>query len=143
MIKHIWSVVCKESVINQDNNALSLMNILEGFEIGIKKDTPKDRGIVIPTEYEIVSMLRKDSKTEEKGVFLKASLLDPKGEEITKPIEASITIPKDKNNIRHRIKSFGFKVTTEGEYRFVISLKQDGKKGFVQVAELPINITIK
>ena len=143
MIRHIWSVICKESIINQDNNALSLMNIFEGFEIVMKKDVPKNPEIIIPVEYEIVSMLRKDSKNEEKGVYLKASLFDPSGKEIIKSIEASITMPKDKFNFRHRIKSFGFKITTQGEYKVVIELKQGEKQNFEKVAELSINITIK
>jgi len=35
-IKHIWSVLCKESVINQDDNTISLHGILEKLSSTLK-----------------------------------------------------------------------------------------------------------
>lgn len=141
MVKHIWSVLCRESVINNENNALSLMNIFEGLNVEIKKEAPKDIQINIPVQYEIVTLLRKDNQTKDEEVELKAMLLDPQSNEIAPPIIAHLTLNKNKPNYRHRIKCNGIKLTIEGEYKFILQLKQNTQE-FETVSTIPIDIHI-
>lgn len=141
MINHVWSVVCRETVVNKENNALSLMNIFEGLNIEVKKEAPKNTQISIPVKYEIATLLRKDNLTKEEKIELKAIFLDPDSKEIAEPLVVSLTLPKDKLNYRHIIKAFGFKVITEGEYKIVIQLRQS-KKTFETVASIPLNVRI-
>jgi len=143
MVKHLWSIVCREAIVNQENSALSLMNIFEGFDVEVKKDSPQGTEIVLPVEYEIVTMLRKDSRSKEEKIELRAKLFDPNDQQVIDPIIVPITMPKNKFNFRQKIKNFGFKITVQGEYRFIVEIKQEGKKDFCQVAEVPININIK
>lgn len=140
MVKHIWSVLCRESVINQENNSLSLMNIFEGLQIELRKDAPKDLEIGIPVSYEIVTFLRKDIKKEE-DIKQRVSIIDPNGVVLQTPITVPIKMGKDKFNHRQRIKSMGFKVTKHGLYQFVVEIKQD-KGDFEVVAMIPLEVTL-
>ena len=60
MIKHIWSILCKESIINQDDNNLSLIDVLEQLQVvavpqGEVKET--EPSINVPINYELVTFL--------------------------------------------------------------------------------------
>lgn len=62
-IKHIWSVLCKESVINQDDNNVSIHGVLEELSVFLApaRETGKlPEKFGIPMNYEIVSMWQKD-----------------------------------------------------------------------------------
>lgn len=142
MIKHIWSVICRESVINQENNAMSLMNIFEGLQVGVKRDTPKNLEIDIPVQYEIVTLLKKDKKNIDERVELKITLIDPNGVIISKPITVPIVIEKGKLNHRHRLKNFGFKVTIPGEYKFIVEMKQTDNNNYEIVSTIPLEVTV-
>lgn len=141
MVKHIWSILCKESVINQETNAISLLNVFEGFQVSVGKDAPNNQELVIPAEYEIVSLLRKESKVEE-TISLRVSLFNPENKMIAEPVITQLTIPKDRNNHRHRVKSFGFKITKQGTYKFIVEIKQRDSKEFSMVSELPVDVSI-
>lgn len=140
MIRHIWSVVCRDTVVNKENNALSIMNIFEGLNIELKKDTIKNSQINIPLQYEIATLLRKDNVTKEEKVELKAEILDPHSQEIVKQLIVQLVIPKDKFNYRHIIKASGFKISNEGEYNIVIQLRQSIKEQFKTVSSIPIDV---
>ena len=84
MIKHVWSVLCKESLINQKNNNVSLLEVIEQIEIGFSIPTQlKDQAVNIPFEFTLVSLFFRegDSKSEEK-IRLKLNFIDPKNKSL-------------------------------------------------------------
>lgn len=143
MVKHIWSVLCKDSIVNQADESLSLMNIFEGFKVQIKKDAPKALKIVIPAEYQIVTLLKKSDKHIEERAEIQVSLIDPKGLVINNPVKVSIDLKREKLFHRHILKSFGFRVTTSGEYNFIIELKQPSGNKFEVVSMIPVEVELK
>jgi hypothetical protein len=36
MAKHIWSIVCRQAIVDRFTNSLSLIDAMEGFEIAIQ-----------------------------------------------------------------------------------------------------------
>lgn len=139
MIEHSWSIMCKTSIVDQDTNLISIIDVFEGFNLDMMK-LPDDKNIALPLEFEIVSMLRKNNLDVEARAELKLISLDPSGKKLGEPTLAKITIPKDKFNIRHRFKNFGFKITTEGVYRFIVQIKQEKQATFREVCSIPISI---
>lgn len=142
MVKHIWSVLCKESVVNQENNALSLMNIFEGLQVEVKEDAPKDLQINIPIQYEIVTLLKKDKKDTQEKVTLKVSLIDPNGILLTEPITIPIELKKGMLNHRHRLKNFGIKITVPGEYKFIVEMKSKQGEDYKIASLIPLEVSI-
>jgi len=61
-IKHIWSVLCRESLINKDDNVISLNGVLEQLTVGLKpdRDGKLPEKVNIPINYEIVSFWIKE-----------------------------------------------------------------------------------
>lgn len=143
-IKHIWSVLCKESIVNQDDNLISIHGVLEELKIDIQPSSDKDilpEKIAIPMNYEIVSLWVK----EEKDVIAKAELefvlFSPKGEELSKATQA-MEIPVDVKRIRSRMKISGFPVMDSGDYYFEVKIKEEGENKFVIASKLPLEVKV-
>lgn len=142
-IKHIWSVLCKESVINQDDNIISLMGVIEELTISLirpENTTEKlPEKINIPLTYEVVSYwTREGSKAGD--IDIKITVVSPDGETLLNN-EHSATFPENTKRLRTRLKIQGFVVKTPGEYLLNVYLK-DKKNKFNQVSQIPIELKI-
>ena len=123
-IQHIWSVLCKESIINQDDNVISLIGILEDINSTItplKADTPRPEKVTIPFNFEVVSYWTKDS-TEEVKILIKTTMIDPEGKELANDIK-ELVFPANTKRLRSRLKVQGLSVTNSGDYSVRIRLK--------------------
>lgn len=145
MIKHIWSVLCKETIINQDDNNLSIIDVLEALQVGLKpaeevvKTEPKE--MIVPLTYEMVSFYIRDNKDKEVKFQQALTLLNQKEEAINKDIK-DIVIPAGTKRMRTRVKISGIKIQGSGDYTFQVSIKEEGQKLFKIVAEIPLEVTM-
>jgi hypothetical protein len=146
-MKHIWTVLCKESIIDTESNNISLLNVLEQISIGIN-DSNGQRLLkegkmlnlnVIP--FEIVSFWAKEDSTKPEEADMIIEFLDPKGNKI-KEFEQHIIITAQYSRIRTRIKINGLSVKDSGTYNFTIRIKDKAVKNAKIVAEIPLEINI-
>jgi hypothetical protein len=143
-IKHIWSVLCRESIINQDDNTISLIGVLEELNSTI---TPMDskltrpEKLTIPFSFEIVNYWTKESNEEIK-MQIKTEVIDPDGKELSNIVNESI-FPESVKQLRTRLKAQGLTVSSSGTYHFRISLKTSKDKSYQVIAELPMKVTIQ
>jgi len=143
-IKHLWSVLCKASVIDQDDNNISLHGILEQLTVSLVPKDPakKFNKIGIPLNYEIVSLWQKNEKSQVAMGEIEYIFIDPKGKELF--INTQIMeIPKTSRRFRSRMKISGLPLTINGDYIFQIRLKEKDSGEFKLVSELPLEIEIK
>jgi hypothetical protein len=125
-IKHIWTLLCRRSVIDNETNNLSLYDILEQLtiKINVKKNSEeKIYNINIPIEYEVISFWTKSPDISEFNGELKLDIVNPKGK-ILKFFEKPLTIPKDKRRLRSRIRISGFIADMEGIYTFRMNYRE-------------------
>lgn len=147
-LKHIWSVLCKESTINQDDNVISLYGVLEELNItltpmkGSEASLPEKVGIPIPINYEIVSMWIKNNKKDIVKAEIEYTLISPTGKELLKTIQ-NAEIPETSRRFRSRMKISGIQVEKEGDYNFRVRIKEQGSNIFKTVCELPLEIKIQ
>lgn len=143
-IKHIWSVLCRESLINKDDNVISLYGVLEQLTVSInsKKDGKSPAKINIPINYEVVSFWIKEKGLEtEVKADVEIKLLDPLNQEIIKTIQ-KLVIPENVNRFRSRMKISGIPITKEGNYTFQVSKKEKDEQDFKLVSELPLEVKL-
>jgi len=78
MINHIWSVLCRESIIDIDSNTISLINVVEELIVDLKPDVklPMGEKLNINVNYEVVSMWSRDS-FDDRAIGLKIELINP------------------------------------------------------------------
>ncbi|SRR5258706_11146693 len=143
-IKHIWSVLAKESVINQDDNNLSIYGVLEELSVNL---APFDNSgklpdkIGVPLNYEIVSMWKK-----EKGISLikaevEFTLIDPENKELLRNIQ-NIEIPNNLKRLRSRMKISGLPLSVSGDYTFQVKVREEENKKFNLVAKIPLEVKV-
>lgn len=144
-IKHIWSVLCKESIINQDDNLISIHGALEELNVSM---TPMNAGsnkvpekLSVPFNYEIVSFWVKENKEKLAKAQIEYSLVSPEGKELFNKIQ-DMEIPVNTKRFRSRMKITGMPVTREGDYNFRVKIKEEGVGTFRLVAELPLEVKI-
>lgn len=144
MIKYIWSLLCQESVINEDDKSLSINKIIEGIDVLVKiaKNKKIDGKIRIPLRYEIVCFFTREGKNEEeeKG-FVRVKLIDPKEEELSQH-KSEISIGRARRSLRLRIKINGITITEAGTYQFAVSMKNKGDEEFFEVVRIPLEVKI-
>ena len=141
MINHIWSVLCRTSVIDGDTNALSIQDVLE--ELNIKAqlsptvDLENTKELVFPVSFEITSMLGRDDDSIDEHASVKIVQYSPKNE-ILNENSNDFIIPKGMKRMRMRMKNGSMKVTVSGRYKFKVELTQENKK--TTVATLPLEV---
>lgn len=143
-IKHIWSVLCKESVINQDDNNISIHGVLEELSIFLTpvnqtEELPEKIGI--PMNYEIVSLWQRSKEVESAKAELEYIFVDSENKELLKNIQ-TIEIPKDSRRFRSRMKISGMPLSKEGDYTFQVKIREEGSDASHLVAELPLEVKI-
>lgn len=143
-IKHIWSVLCKESVINQDDNTLYLHGLLEELTIALssvnKESKPREK-VGIPINYEIVSLWFKDKKEEIVKAEVEYTLISPEGSELLKTTQ-QMEMPRNVRRFRSRMKIAGMPITKDGDYSFQIKIKESEAKTFTLVSKLPLEVKV-
>ena len=145
-VKHVWSVLCKESVVNQDDNLISIHGALEEFTVNISpadsKTTAIPEKLSIPVNYEIVSFWVKEDTSETVKVQIEYSLIDPSGENLFTKIQ-DLDIPENIKRHRSRMKIMGLPISKSGDYTFLVKKKESESKKFELVAELPLEVKIQ
>jgi hypothetical protein len=143
-IKHIWSILCKESLVNQYDNNLSINGVLEEISTNIVlkgKTSGLPDKFSLPMNYEVVSMWLIDGKSRPNSMVVEYTFIDPSNKELLKSTN-TIEIPKTSRRHRTIMKISGMPLTTAGEYKMQIKMKEDKSNKFSIVAELPLEIKI-
>lgn len=143
MMKHIWSVLCRKSVIDQETNNLSLYDVFEQLDVSIKSNQESNKEIKkinIPVEYEVVSMWMKDDPKKEFTAKIELEVLDPDGS-VSKTFQHSFLFAAGLKRMRSRLRVVGLDISTSGDYIFNLKYN-NGKKGSQIVASLPLEVHI-
>lgn len=146
-IKHVWSVLCKHSIIDNETNNINLEEVLERLQVdvGIDPKNPKalPEKVTIPFGFEIVTLwARKNFEDKnERKVDVKIEIIDPSGKKISEMINNFVLAPNFRR-MRGRARSGNIVLTTSGLYMFKISGKEFGEKDFEIEAELPLEVEI-
>lgn len=144
-IRHIWSVLCKESIINQDDNLISIHGTLEELNVSLTSMNASSNKLPeklsVPFNYEIVSFWVKENKEKLAKAQIQYSLVSPEGKELFNKIQ-DMEIPVNIKRFRSRMKIMGFPVTREGDYNFRVKIKEEGADAFHLVGDLPLEVKI-
>lgn len=143
-IKHIWSVLCRESVIDQDNNNISIHGVIEELSISLApvNGTGKlPEKLNIPMNYEIVSLWQKSKEVDLARTEIEYLFIDSENKELLRNTQ-TMEIPKTSRRFRSRMKIVGMPISKEGDYKFQIKMKEEGTDTLHLVAELPLEVKI-
>lgn len=141
MIKHIWSIICKESITNQEDNLISLIGLLEELNsviTPISGQYKKEGKAAIPFNFELINFWVKEKEDEVK-LNVKTEIIDPSSKIIATSINSS-PFPAKVKRLRTRLKIQGLPVTENGKYNFRVSYSINEESRFNVVSELPLDV---
>lgn len=137
MVKHIWTLIAKNSSVDIDTNNLSIYNIIEVLNINTDKIASP---INLNIEYEIISMWTKDNNAE-KDFEYQIVVTNPSGKSV-KTYQQIVKMAKNIKRMRTRFRILGFAVEAKGVYKFVINLKDNRNNKFEKVTEIPLEVKV-
>jgi|GEM_PF-5385504 len=145
MIKHIWTVLARESKIDADNNTISLIDLYENLQFDVRvdeKEYEKNKKVGGPFNFEIVSLFYRDTKGKAEKILVEVDLVDPKGEKLG-TAEANVEFKETHDRMRNRIKFTTIALTTSGTYVFQVYMKkQENKKELLTAIPLDVALTV-
>ncbi|MDP3726023.1 MAG: hypothetical protein Q8R36_02380 [bacterium] len=145
IIRHIWTVLCKNTLTDKDSNNLSINNVVEQINISKKQNIPtttKERleNLRIPIQLELITLWSRED-SEGRGVDARMQLLDPQGKVLINQ-QYQLAFEKLKKRLRFRMRMDGIIISISGEYLFVISTKEDGAKNYKDRIQIPVDVKI-
>lgn len=144
MIKHIWSLVCRESKIEAETNNVSIIDAYENLQFALEIDEAmydKTKPIVGPFNFEVISLFYRDSKDTEESLNTFVAFLDPKGTQLLE-FNSKLVFQEKHNRMRNRVKFANIALTTTGTYVVQIKTQKGEKSGKDLVAAIPLDIQI-
>ena len=147
MIEHIWSILCRKSVIDPESNNVSLTDVLEQLTATIHdikplKDKPKGQPIIIPVETELVTLWQQDEERANE-ITTMFEFRDSEDRLLLSsvPHTASFNTAGRRFRMRNTIK--GLPLTKNGIYHFEIKLMNEKTGKFETRAKVPLEVKLK
>ncbi|MDX9778987.1 MAG: hypothetical protein RBT30_02010 [Patescibacteria group bacterium] len=139
-MKNIWSVVCKNSIVDGETNSLSLLETLDEITINYKEEMDWQVVKFLPLSFHVVTLWFDENDKKDRKFSLSVSVIDPQGTTLN-TFEQDCLIPKGSMRLRATSKITGFGFTDKGKYSIVVKYKE--AKNFIKVADIPVNINLK
>lgn len=136
-MKHIWSVLCKKSIIDSETNSISLNEVLEEVTFFIDNKELLNKPVNFPFDFEMVSYFIASKKSEKADMEIE--LFDPNNKKLG-VFNQKIEFTDAKMRLRIRIKMPAIGVENNGEYWFKIKTRVANEEKFKTVAEIPLQI---
>ncbi len=150
MIKHVWSVLCRKSIIDNESNLISLIEAFEQLDVDIdkkkleeqKKSSTSNIINISGIDYEIVTLFTRDSVENTESTELKIVVEDPDKVKINESLH-KFNFTKGLYRMRYRTRISGIAITKPGIYYYSVFCKQNNEKEYTQIAALPVQVVIK
>lgn len=142
MTKHIWTLVCRESKIDDSNN-VSIIDAYETLQFDLGTPSPdydKTKPFVGPFNFEIISLFYRDKKGTHEVLDVLVKMIDPKGNTLGE-FPARPEFKEEHNRVRNRMKFDTIALTTTGTYIAQIHQQKGEKRE--QVAAVPLDIVVR
>lgn len=148
MANHVWSVLCKQAIVDKYTGELVLINMVEGLDVTAKRaqeDADPEELLsswaVVPADLVVVTLLTRSDPAIEEQVKLRVRFVAPDGEEYKEEMikEASLAeFPR----MRAIMKMKNIPLKGEGWHWLKVDLEESADK-WSNAASLPLQVSIK
>ncbi|MEW5988520.1 MAG: hypothetical protein AB1791_17975 [Chloroflexota bacterium] len=142
MIRHIWTVICSESITDQESNNISLFNILERITLSLSEEpSALPEGIILPISFEVVSYWARENKDRPTRGHARILLVLP-SREVGPQFSHDLDLVQYER-VRTRTRVNGLSIRGAGLYDFRVQLQVDGEQEWQEVASVPLEILLE
>ncbi|HKV11895.1 MAG TPA: hypothetical protein VJ725_27365 [Thermoanaerobaculia bacterium] len=141
MAENIWSVLCYKASLDQDNNQVSLLDILEELTLVPGQEISSRERIGLGHHMEFVTLWRRTAVEKPETARMKLEILSPGNKNLgTAELEINLeTVRRYRGIIKLDMLPFdGF-----GVYQFRLSKKDEGLVDWEEVARVPLEVNEK
>ena len=134
MIEHVWTVVCRQAVVDKESNTMSLQGVLENIEIFGEPE----EGKMVPVQFDVASLWSRTGENVPSTGIVRIELLSPAGNKLlaSKDIEVNLLETERHRTIVH---FQGMPVSEAGRHTICVELQEEGG-GVSVIASVPIMI---
>ncbi len=139
-MKHVWSILCEKSSIDNETNILSIFSCVEEISLTLdKQKMPADAKVIIPANFQMVSFWSREDGQKEDDLKIKIELLGPAGE-LLNQFNNNFKLNSGVLRFRNRINISGLPISGDG--RYYLKIWQENGEDSKLVAELPLDVKI-
>lgn len=136
LMKHIWTVFCRNVLEDKNSGNLSLIDIVERMTFSAELPEERPYTVPVPIPFYIVSSWLKPDESDKKSYYTRIRILSPDGTELVNE-EVKLEFENSpKLRVSGQVGSLPY--TINGLYEFEIALKSDSD--WVVVAQIPLEI---
>jgi hypothetical protein len=142
-IKHIWSILCERSSIDQNTNNISLFNVLEQINVDkkvLEMAKTSQKSVIATINYQLITLWQKEAEKKKINFEQKIEVVDANGK-ILASAPKRLEIPASQTRIRAINNFEGLPITGMGEYAFKIYLKDEYDEKYKIYASIPLVLT--
>ena len=134
MIEHVWTVVCRQAVVDKESNTMSMQAVLENIEIFGEPE----EGKMVPMQFDVASLWSRTSENVPSAGIVRIELISPTGNKLlaSKDIEVNLLETERHRTIVH---FQGMPVGVAGRHTICVELQEEGS-GVSAIASVPIMI---
>ncbi len=138
MIEHVWTVICRQSVIDRDSNSVSLFDVVE--QITVHGELRGEDPAVAPVEMEVVTLWsRSDYDVPAKGAQ-RLTLFSPSGGVLAGG-EQEVDLSQHRW-FRNRARFRGLPVKGPGRYLFRVEQMEEDEAEWQHVTDVPLELVV-
>lgn len=137
MIEHVWTVLCRRSVVDRETNSISLIESVEAIQFGVVQPTGAPAPTGLPIDLELVTLwIRSDRAVPENSRYrVVIQLPDQTEREVGETVSVDL---RQFERLRSRVNFNGIPFSGPGRYRFLVQLEDGATR--TTVARVPLDI---
>jgi hypothetical protein len=140
MITHIWTVLCSQSIVNENTKNISLIEVLEQLNI-VGLAPPAEQENTIPITFDVVSLWSREADNQPSRRPARVHFLSPSSA-LIREFEYEVDL-----SVYQRIRTVGringLPFREAGQYHFIIQLRGEREAEWQEVARIPLQIGIE
>ncbi len=140
-MRHIWSLICHRSIIDKKNNLISIIDSIEQLTIPITEKGKKEKKKILQIDIQVVSFIVKSIKSINKSELL-IEFIDPADKKLS-DLKVQFEIPEGYKRTRVVTGINQLFLTSEGQYKLRIKMKETPKGQFKKQVDIPLDIVYK
>ena len=141
MIQHIWTVVCRAHIVDQQTNNVSLIDVLEEITVAPEGVETPANVRQFPAIFSVVSLWSRGDPARPETGQARLSFLSPAGEQLGENT-AEVDL-REFRRMRLLNQFMGFPAAGAGIYRFVVERRADANAPWEEVARVPLDVTVQ
>lgn len=142
MARHVWSVLCRQAITDQQSNVISLLNAVEEFKFKRTpslEEIPKKTSIDIPVDLSLVSLFIRSDENKPENPLCRVTIVTPDKQKFVLP-EAELGLV-EKKRARAIINFQSLVFTVSGQYEYLVQTKKNEKeKSWRKCVSIPLDI---